>query len=159
MKKRATKILSAFLALLMVVLVLPAGVITVSAETYSGTCGDNVTWNLDTSTGVLTISGMGAMANYGYGKAPWYSYSSSVKTVTIEEGVTSIGSCAFFACSSLTSAIFTNTEGWTAGNYSISSKNIADPATAATYLRSTYWAFAWTRSDSNSYHASHALYD
>ena len=31
-----------------------------SAATYSGTCGaygDSVTWNLDTSTGQLTISG------------------------------------------------------------------------------------------------------
>lgn len=30
-----------------------------SAEDYSGTCGDNLTWTLDTSTGALTISGTG----------------------------------------------------------------------------------------------------
>ncbi|MCD7797443.1 MAG: hypothetical protein LUG95_07600 [Clostridiales bacterium] len=31
--------------------------LTAFAETYSGTCGDNVTCSLDTETGVLTISG------------------------------------------------------------------------------------------------------
>ena len=28
-------------------------------ETYSGTCGNNLTWTLDTGTGVMTISGTG----------------------------------------------------------------------------------------------------
>ena len=51
MKRRATKILSAFLALLMVVLVLPAGVITAGAETY----GD--TQALDSTAPLLTVSG------------------------------------------------------------------------------------------------------
>ena len=38
-----------------------------SAATYSGNCGadgSNVRWNLNTDTGVLTISGTGAMNNY-----------------------------------------------------------------------------------------------
>ena len=33
-------------------------------ETYSGECGTNVTWNLDTSTGLLRISGNGKMCSY-----------------------------------------------------------------------------------------------
>ena len=103
MKQRATKILSAFLALLMVVLVLPAGVITVDAASYNGTCGTNVRWHLDITTGELTISGTGAMTNYSSFAIPWYSYKSSIKTVTIEDGVTSIGNDAFYYCSSLTS--------------------------------------------------------
>ena len=78
-----------------------------SAATYSGSCGaqgDNVTWTLDTGTGVLTVSGTGAMANYnGSSSLPWNSYRSSVKTVTILAGVTSIGNYAFFSCTSLTS--------------------------------------------------------
>ena len=36
----------------------------VKAETMSGTCGDNMTWHLDTSTGVLKINGRGNMNNY-----------------------------------------------------------------------------------------------
>ena len=75
-----------------------------SAETYNGTCGENLTWTLDTETGVLTISGTGEMENYVYSSdAPWSYYSSSIKTVTIGNSVTSIGSWAFYYCSSLTS--------------------------------------------------------
>ena len=67
----------------------------------SGTCGDNLTWNL-TGNGVLTISGTGAMSNYtssSPSRAPWYSNRSSIKSVVIEEGVTSIGEYAFNGCS------------------------------------------------------------
>ena len=72
----------------------------------SGTCGaegDNLTWTLD-SEGTLTISGTGAMTDYSYGsKAPWYSSRSSIKSVTIGSGVTTIGNYAFYYCSSLAS--------------------------------------------------------
>ncbi|MCR4663795.1 MAG: leucine-rich repeat domain-containing protein, partial [Paludibacteraceae bacterium] len=79
------------------------------AETYSGTCGDNLTWTLDTESGILTISGTGAMTNYTYSSnAPWYSYSRSITTVIIEDGVTSIGNYDFRGCSSLTSVTIPN---------------------------------------------------
>ena len=77
-----------------------------AAETVdSGTCGDNVTWRLS-DDGVLTISGTGAMADYDpWNDAPWYDYDfrSQVKTVIMENGVTSIGAYAFKDCTSLTS--------------------------------------------------------
>ena len=73
------------------------------AEIYEGTCGTDLTWKL--SGGVLTISGTGAMTNWSSGSGvPWYSDRSSVTTVVIETGVTSIGNNAFYGCSSLTSA-------------------------------------------------------
>ena len=74
------------------------------AETYSGTCGTNLTWTLDTESGILTISGTGAMTNYitSYSNVPWYSSRTSIKTVIIEDDVTSIGYWAFHDCSSLT---------------------------------------------------------
>ena len=77
----------------------------------SGTCGDNLTWTLD-SEGTLTISGTGSMKNYSYGSAPWsnsedlapwYSSSDAIKNVVMEEGITTIGSYAFENCSNLTS--------------------------------------------------------
>ena len=74
-----------------------------------GTCGTNLTW--DFTNGVLTISGTGAMTNYSsssYSPAPWYDYRSSIKSVVIEEGVTSIGNYAFNACSGLTSVTIPN---------------------------------------------------
>ena len=84
-----------------VLLILPA-----SAATYSGDCGadgSNVQWSLNTSTGVLEITGSGEMENYTYDSIPWYSYRSKIKTVTIGNGVTSIVSHAFSYCTSLTS--------------------------------------------------------
>ena len=43
------------------------------------------------------------MVDYSASSVPWYSYRSYVKTVTIEDGVTSIGKCAFDDCTRLTS--------------------------------------------------------
>ena len=74
------------------------------AAAYSGKCGDNLTWSLDTDTGVLTISGTGDMYYWNYyGDVPWYSNRSSVKTVVIGDSVTSIGNYAFEDCTGLTS--------------------------------------------------------
>ncbi|MCD8357767.1 MAG: leucine-rich repeat protein [Oscillospiraceae bacterium] len=71
-------------------------------STETGTCGENVTWTLDTDTGVLTISGEGEMDNYEWDGAPWYSQRSSIISVVIENGVTNIGSTAFEECTNLT---------------------------------------------------------
>ncbi len=73
------------------------------AASYSGSCGDNVYWSLDTSTGVLKITGTGSMKDYSYSSdVPWASYRSNIKTVNIGSSVTSIGECAFYSCDSLT---------------------------------------------------------
>ncbi len=78
--------------------------LTAYATEYSGTCGGNVTWSLDTDTGVLTISGSGEMTDYSTGSStPWYDYVSYINTVTIEDGITSIGNYAFYNCTGLTS--------------------------------------------------------
>ncbi len=75
--------------------------ISASAATYSGTCGDNVNWSLDTKTGVLNITGYGAMDDYTnpfyttVKLPPWISYNSYIKTVEIDSGVTYIGEWAF----------------------------------------------------------------
>ena len=76
-----------------------------SAATYSGTCGDNLTWILNESSGNLTISGIGAMTDYydSYGsRTPWNGNEYYIKTVVIDDGVTSIGSYAFYNCTELT---------------------------------------------------------
>lgn len=69
-------------------------------------CGDNAFWAYDESTGMLTISGTGAI--YDYNKAaPIFSYSPQndppycekqgyIKTIEIQEGITSIGNKAFY---------------------------------------------------------------
>ena len=98
MKKR---IFSFVLAVLMIASLLPATALAADIVNR-GTCGAEVTWTLD-SEGVLTISGSGDMYNYGISGTPWYGSRSRVKSAVIAEGVTSIGSYAFFYCTSLTS--------------------------------------------------------
>ena len=65
-----------------------------------GTCGESVTWKLD-EDGTLTITGTGAMEDYDWGGAPWYSLTDSIEKIVIEDGVTSIGTRAFESCESL----------------------------------------------------------
>ena len=68
----------------------------------SGTCGaegDNLTWTLY-DTGELVIDGTGAMANFDVydwvSTAPWYENRLEISSVTIHNGVTSIGEHAFY---------------------------------------------------------------
>ena len=70
----------------------------------SGSCGTNVTYSYNESTQTLTISGTGAMEDYeSSSEKPWDSYLSSIKSIVIENGVTSIGNNAFQGCYRLTS--------------------------------------------------------
>ena len=76
----------------------------IPAPLLSGSCGDDVTYVLD-SEGLLTIAGTGAMTEYSsVFDVPWYSKRDSVKAVVIENGVTGIGKNAFWGCNALTSA-------------------------------------------------------
>ena len=72
-----------------------------------GAYGDNVTYSLDTSTGVLTISGTGDMTDYWNISSPFY-YNNNLKSVIIESGVTSIGNDLFAVCKNLTSVTIPN---------------------------------------------------
>ena len=79
----------------------------VPIELTSGTCGPNLTWNL--TDGILTISGTGEMTDFSYPDyGPWYSLSSSITSVVINDGVTSIGKSAFSGCTGLTSVTIGN---------------------------------------------------
>ena len=85
-------------------LALAASVGTMFAE--SGTCGENLTWDL--TNGVLTISGTGAMSDYEFSNMPWTSLRSSITSVVISNGVTSIGNVAFYDCDKITSVTIGN---------------------------------------------------
>ncbi len=100
--KKLNKILTIILAILMVISIIP---ITASTdEPTSGICGDNLTWEFDEYTSTLTISGTGEMYHYDcYFNAsndeaddrPWRSYTSKIKNIIINEGVTTISEKAF----------------------------------------------------------------
>ena len=72
--------------------------------TVDGKCGNNLTWILD-SDGTMTISGTGAMADYdSHYNQPWVDQRSNIKHLVVENGVTSIGDCAFNNCTALKDA-------------------------------------------------------
>ncbi len=113
MKRR---ILSLLLVFSLLVALLPRVVLPASAVTASGTCGDSytdangtyhgydLTWSFDDSTGVLTISGSGAMQNwYNIEEIPWREFRSQIKSVDLGDGITTIGNMAFAECVNLTS--------------------------------------------------------
>ena len=100
--------------ILVLTLVLSVGSVSAAepAIVDSGNCGkdgSNVTWTLD-SNGLLTISGEGEMSDYSLSPdsasggyitiAPW---GSQVNSVSILNGVTSVGDYAFYGCTGLTS--------------------------------------------------------
>ncbi len=105
-----------------IILVLFNLFIGTGAVSGSNSCGENVSYAFDATSGTLHISGTGKMQ---YTECPWYSEKDSIKTVIIANGVTeicwyafsehrnlisvsipstvkSIGWAAFYGCSNLT---------------------------------------------------------
>lgn len=69
-----------------------------------GDCGANAHYSFNGSTGVLTISGTGAMENFtNFNYQPWASYRSLITSVVIGDGITTIGNYAFSNVSNLAS--------------------------------------------------------
>lgn len=72
-----------------------------------GADGDNVVWTFYGS-GLLKIEGCGEMANFSEDNIPWDAYKSYIRTVSIAEGITNIGDCAFYECGLLTTITVPN---------------------------------------------------
>ena len=72
-------------------------------EAASDGCGENLTWQYNGYTKMLTISGTGDMWNFTESNIPWKDYQRNIKTVMIADGVTGIGEYAFAACGNLCS--------------------------------------------------------
>ena len=124
-KKVVKKALSVFLVVVMLLTSAPLQGFTkfdfswlsfnASAASYSGTCGDNVTWVFDDETGILTLDGTGEMKNYNspsslywafnFNIHPWKKYCSQIKTIIINDGITAIGNYAFARIDSLESVV------------------------------------------------------
>ncbi len=91
----STRVVAMLLCVVMILGVLPVSIFAADIVD-SGYCGGeddgkNLTWTLDTD-GVLTISGEGVMRNYSYyDSVPWYKNRTSIRSISISAGVTTIG--------------------------------------------------------------------
>lgn len=75
--------------------------------TDSGSCGPDVEYAFYQETGTLVLSGSGETYSYHvvygdkaslYGEAPWSDYSTGIKNVVVEEGITKLGDDIFTNC-------------------------------------------------------------
>ena len=79
-------------------------------KAQNGVCGDNLTWNFNSETGELTITGTGEMENYSDSNSqPWIDIAKDVKRVVVADGVLSLGRNAFNNFINLESIKFSNT--------------------------------------------------
>ena len=91
MRKR---ILSLLLAIIMTISLGTTVLADGNAIVNSGTCGENLTWTLD-SAGLLTISGTGEMWDSAF------SYNKDIKSVCLPDAITKIPYKAFSGCTNL----------------------------------------------------------
>ena len=121
MKTSLKKALSFFVAvavMLSCITITPVSVSASEETPTSGECGvsgNNVTWNFDSATGTLTISGTGAMADYNTDVAyPEWSNTEekrgNITKVVIGYGVTRIGNDSFYGCIKVEEVVFERNE-------------------------------------------------
>lgn len=85
----------------------------VFAVDYSGTCGNNILWSFDATTGILNIQGSGPMNSTEYNtwsvNQPWKDHLESIKKVVISEGITTVGYRLFADCINLQEVVLPST--------------------------------------------------
>ena len=72
-----------------------------AASETSGSCGADLAWSYDSSTGALTVTGSGSMTDFSFSDTRWGG--NDIKSVSLPDGLTSIGEVAFYGCTSLSS--------------------------------------------------------
>ena len=72
---------------------------------FSGVCGPELTWTLDTYNCHLQIQGRGEMTNYIWENSPWFELRWYVRSVSCQAEMTGIGEYAFRDCDQLTKVV------------------------------------------------------
>lgn len=103
--------LAGLVLLCLLLTMLPFGVMATETETEPvirepGMCGENLKWNYD--NGTLIISGSGDMDDFQEGAAPWQEYKETLTKVILSGNVTSVGACAFTDFDALSEVEFGN---------------------------------------------------
>lgn len=98
--------ISRLMAVLLVLMLL-AGAFPVALAAESGTCGADLSWSFD--EGTLTITGSGDMTDFPESTmSPWYHLREEILKISLPDGLTSVGSLAFYECKKLTAVVIPN---------------------------------------------------
>ena len=96
------RLFAGFTAICLFLSLMPLYVSAEESEAISGSCGEEAIWTFDEVSGTLTISGTGRMddatdaSNY-----PYHAYADDIKSVVVADGITYIGSPAFWGFKNL----------------------------------------------------------
>lgn len=135
---------------------LPSGITRIEAETFNG-CSNltSITAPSVTYIGDSAFGGSWAGSSFTIPSNVTtlgdnvFAGAGNIKTLTIPSSVTKMGK-QIFSMASPTSVVFNDTTTWTvsqnedgSGGTTLSSSNLANTSTAATYLRSTYKNYYW----------------
>jgi len=109
MKKRMTSLVLTIALLVSLGAALATGASAVADSTFrplDSSRDTNIIWRLTTDGYLLIIVDNPLKEaswpdNWAYNGAPWYNYRDSIKSVTIGDGISSIGNYAFYGCTSL----------------------------------------------------------
>ena len=124
--RKPIRILSALLALTLLLAIVPQLALAADAAETSGKCGEHLTWSFNAGSRTLTITGYGEMYNfedYDYGDdddvtdtstwhhhstIPWFDYTEQIAALSLPENLLSIGANAFRSCSRLQQVVVPN---------------------------------------------------
>lgn len=80
----------------------------VASDSYPGyPTGGQILWTLDPASGILTLSGSGAMQDFDKNSnlPPWEPYKDQITGIVIHGGITKVGAYAFYECSNVRSLV------------------------------------------------------
>ena len=100
------KSLLMFLALWLLIALIPAASASEAPTRTRYQCGEYIYWAFDETTGTLTIGGEGLMDDFGPGEAPWAAFKDQITTVVFGGGVSYVGSYSFYDFDNLTQVDF-----------------------------------------------------
>ena len=109
-----------------------------------GLCGDDLGWSLD-SSGRLCVFGTGPMWDYEWTgqertNAPWVDHLEQIRSLVLEEGVSTIGNEAFDGCTNLTEAQLPESL-LTIGEYAFQSCGLTEINLPSRLVRTGNYAF------------------
>ena len=135
-------IIKVLLSVLIIFSNFETNLLNLKADSYTGKCGDELTYSYNTETGELLISGTGASYEWSNREnVPWASFREDIKKITVEEGVSYIGEHAFDGCVNVTEISLPDTMSGVGGAVFSSCTSLTEIVLPSKIKKITSWCF------------------